>query len=340
MSLRMLARAALGNRSQALILAYHRIANLELDPQLLCVSPGHFREHLEVIRRLYEPASLAEVDTVLAESRASARRLILTFDDGYTDNLTAATPLLEAWDVPATVFVVTGHVGDDRFFYWDILAYLFLTGHRLPDHLALEVAGKHHGWQIEPSIAHEWPAVNAWTVLSTTDPLQRCTAYKEVTALMKNQSPGIRTRLLEYLIEWAGMSVADMHPHYDRLSEDGLSSLARHPLIELGSHTVSHPTMALLSREEQEREIVDSKHALEEIVGRPVSSFSYPYGSRRDFNNVTVELARLAGFEVSCANFEATTGRNTDRHILPRFLVRNWDGDEFQRRLAGWFEKY
>ena len=326
--------------SNTLILAYHRITDLKLDPQLLCVSPHRFQEHLEVIKRDYEAARLNTLDPLLAGGGSSPRRLILTFDDGYADNLTEAVPLLEALDVPATIFVVTGVVGAKRFFYWDVLAQVFLAKQGLPDHLSLSVSGKDHLWHIEPGIGNELASLTTWTILSDADPLKRCAAYKQIVGLLKDQAARLRSELLEYVLRWADMSPAEMRPQYDTLSESDLGQLGRHPLIEIGSHTVSHPTMALLSRAEQMREIINSKQLLEEMIGHPVSSFSYPYGTKRDFTGVTARLARQAGFQVACANFEATIDRNTDRYILPRFLVRNWDGDEFQRRLAAWFERY
>ena len=47
--------------------------------------------------------------------------MVITFDDGYRDNLLVAKPLLEQHGLPATVFVTTGYVGPGRDFWWDEL---------------------------------------------------------------------------------------------------------------------------------------------------------------------------------------------------------------------------
>ena len=48
--------------------------------------------------------------------------MAITFDDGYVDNLREAKPRLAAGDVPATLFVTTGAIGQRTEYWWDELA--------------------------------------------------------------------------------------------------------------------------------------------------------------------------------------------------------------------------
>jgi peptidoglycan/xylan/chitin deacetylase (PgdA/CDA1 family) len=100
----------------ALILGYHRVADAGSDPRGMCVSPRHFEQHLEVIRRVAFPVTLDELVRGLP-GELPPRALALTFDDGYADVLQRAQPLLELYQLPASVFVVTGCVGSR--FPWD-----------------------------------------------------------------------------------------------------------------------------------------------------------------------------------------------------------------------------
>ena len=63
--------------------------------------------------------------SMISSTPGRATRSILasiTFDDGYTDNLTTASPILRRAGIPATFFICTGYLGDVRGFWWDRVA--------------------------------------------------------------------------------------------------------------------------------------------------------------------------------------------------------------------------
>ena len=88
---------------------YHRVAIERSDPWGLCVSPMHFEEHLDVLRRHRNVVSMAELHRRVLAGDVAPGTVAVTFDDGYVDNLLAAEPLLRQYDVPATVFVSSGY---------------------------------------------------------------------------------------------------------------------------------------------------------------------------------------------------------------------------------------
>jgi peptidoglycan/xylan/chitin deacetylase (PgdA/CDA1 family) len=97
--------------------------------------------------------------------------------------------------------------------------------------------------------------------------------------------------------------------------------------------------LAALPPADQLEEIEGSKSRLEEILGRGVTSFAYPYGSRAraDYTDITVELVRQTGFTCACSNLAQPVQPNADHYQLPRATVKDWSGDELARRLEGWF---
>jgi peptidoglycan/xylan/chitin deacetylase (PgdA/CDA1 family) len=93
--------------------------------------------------------------------------------------------------------------------------------------------------------------------------------------------------------------------------------------------------LAAMPADSQREEISRSKVSLEGILGYPVTSFSYPYGSRDD---ETVSLVREAGFACACSTVPGTVGHGADPLQLPRVQVEDWDGEEFATRLSQWLQ--
>ena len=104
---------------KVLILAYHRVTRLDPDAQQLAVRPERFRAQLARLKAALPVVRFEDDWNRLAEPAA-----VVTFDDGYADNLLEALPILEALEVPATFFVTTGNVESGREFWWDELERL------------------------------------------------------------------------------------------------------------------------------------------------------------------------------------------------------------------------
>lgn len=116
-----------------------------------------------------------------------------------------------------------------------------------------------------------------------------------------------------------------------------LARLAALPGIEVGSHTLSHPSLAALPEAEQLRELAGSRARLAALAGRPVRLLAYPFGKAGDVSAATRRLARQAGY---LAAFTSDAGRivpSSPRWALPRLAVHAWPADELARRLAECF---
>src|SRR5262249_50451110 len=80
--------------SQALVLAYHRVAELTPDTHHLCTSPPAFEEHMACLARDWTPIGLDELARASAAGAIPERAVAVTLDDGYLDALTTASPIL------------------------------------------------------------------------------------------------------------------------------------------------------------------------------------------------------------------------------------------------------
>lgn len=81
-------------------------------------------------------------------------------------------------------------------------------------------------------------------------------------------------------------------------TSDELRSMADSGLFEIGSHTVTHIDLSKPWEDDVIRkELVDSKAALEKMLGRPVPRFAFPFGQHEHCHTRAIELAREAGYE-------------------------------------------
>jgi peptidoglycan/xylan/chitin deacetylase (PgdA/CDA1 family) len=117
-----LRRPKRAGRGQAVVLMYHSISRGRPDPWELCVDPDLFVQQVQLLHDRFRVVPLAELRRALIEDEPLARAVVVTFDDGYRDNLLVAKPLLEQHGLAATVFVTTGYVDSGRDFWWDELA--------------------------------------------------------------------------------------------------------------------------------------------------------------------------------------------------------------------------
>ena len=315
---------------------YHRVTELSNDPYLLAVTPKHFAEQLEVIRRYGVPIRLRQLVEALNAGKVPKRAVVVTFDDGYADNLYSAKPLLERYDIPATLFVTTGHIGHPYEFWWDELDRVLLQPGALPPRLELSVDGCAWQWELGEAATYttaDYQRDRTWHIEREHDPTPRHRLHRSLYQLLHNLTERSKQQLLGNLREWAGAE-PNGRPTHRTLSYDELIQSAQSSLVEIGAHTVTHAPLATLPGAAQQDEIRQSRARIENMLNRPVTSFAYPHGS---YTQETVAIVRRAGFAFGCASDTATVERGNDPFRLPRMSMRNWDGETFARRLKGWF---
>jgi peptidoglycan/xylan/chitin deacetylase (PgdA/CDA1 family) len=294
------------------ILVYHRVCRLDQDPQQLAVDPARFAAQLDVLRSRFDIARFEDDWSALRRPA-----VVITFDDGYADNLHQALPLLERGGVPATFFITTGAIESQREFWWDELErHLLDAGPRPP--------------RFEPS------AADLDVSSPTASPAERQALYQDLQPRMKRLAPERRDIWLAALRAWSGEGIAPRASHRP-LTADELRRLAASPLTTLGAHGVTHTALSALSADRQREEVSVAKRQLEGWIARSVTVASFPFGGRDDFDPSSVRVTREAGLVKNAANTPGCAHRWSDPYRLPRHLVRDWDGPEFARRLSGFF---
>jgi len=300
-----LARAL--TRRYARILMYHRFSAHE---QLRRMSVAVFEQHVRYISRNFTPRRLRDVVHKLrAQQDLDNHSVVLTVDDGYRDFMEHAYPILLRYGVPATIYVVT-EFADGRIWLWpDALHWLISAA--ATGHCRLDLSG----------IVLE---------LDLTSPACRNASWSRFGMRLMELSTEDRWAAIRKLESRLGLELpARPTAEYAPMSWDDLRGLDPE-LIEIGSHTCTHPILSRCTAAQQSSEIASSKEILERRLGRSVEAFCYPHGESRDFTVETQAIVAQCGFTSAAVAFGGLVNGATQLGQLTRlpasddmFIFRN-----------------
>lgn len=234
--------------------------------------------------------TLAEGRRRASDPRAARPYVNFSVDDCYRDTYEHVVPLFRSHGVPVTLFVTTG----------------------IPDGtMAMSGAG------LEDTILQrDEITVDGHKVL--TDTIERkMTAYSLLEARWDGpKSPVFYARFCAE----NGLDAEALHWKH-AITWDMLEELAKDPLVEIGSHTVSHPRVSALAAEDAMRELSESRKRLQEKLNVPVNDFAFPYGRLKDCSPRDFEIARRAGYESVSTTTKGLVRNGTTSFVLPRITL-------------------
>jgi peptidoglycan/xylan/chitin deacetylase (PgdA/CDA1 family) len=294
------------------ILRYHRVIPPEepLAPYRMGIGADLFASQMAW---LGENGRVVSLDEFLhwkdSEKTPPQDLFVLTFDDGYRDNLTHAAPILKRFSMPATFYITAACLTE-----------------RMPF----------------------WPEVLS-QIVRLTSARSRAATIDGLGTVLHLDTPEVRTKTCLMLIEWLRKlpseriseelgriaEILQVDPDRARkatppvLSAEDLRALAADGHA-IGSHTVTHPYLAAETAEVQRVEIEESRRLLEEAVRGPVLDFCYPGGG---YTATTRGLVAAAGYRSATTSDLGIAGPGDDPLRLPRVGV----GEGLTRGPSGSF---
>jgi peptidoglycan/xylan/chitin deacetylase (PgdA/CDA1 family) len=299
------------------VLAYHRVTD-HTQPGFaafagnVSASPAEFSDQMGWIAREFSVVSLTEVVAATSGAeRLPDRAVLITFDDGYQDNLDNALPVLRRLGLPAVLFLATDHIATGEALWWDRAAAFFV---------------RHAGGEVDlPILGHTaWGAADAQSVAARWIRRAKLLPHGELRnateALAALAEPGVDgpTGLM---MDWHGAR---------EMAANG---------VAIGGHTCTHPILTRVNIEIAREEIVRSKSDVEREIGAPALGFAYPNGGLTDFDERVVAAVRDAGYPTA---FTLVPGPARSREVVAeplrirRIYVHHGDGlSRFAAKVAG-----
>jgi peptidoglycan/xylan/chitin deacetylase (PgdA/CDA1 family) len=288
--LKLLRRGGIFNLTRAMssgmarILMYHNFSpSVESDRNAVQIDEA--RAQLEYLRRHFQVVSLSDLVERLASGTALQDRMVaLTVDDGRRNFYDCFYLLLREFQMPATFFVVTSFIEGKDWIWTDKVLWLAEQPSRSED--------------LSPEkIEHLFESLN-------------------------RMRPEVRDRHIAALASRMQIAIP-VHPpaKYAACSWSELREMADSGLVEIGSHTVSHPILSSINDDESRWQLIESRAQIEQKLGIKVKWFCFPNGKSMDYRPSQVQQVKDAGYDGAfVTRFDLVT-RTTNVYELPRLGV-------------------
>lgn len=225
----------------------------------------------------YEFLSLEEMNNRLDDSeKLSKKFVVFTFDDGYKDNLTLAYPVFKKHNVPFTVYITNCFPNKTAKLWWYLLEDIVLENSKI----SLQIGDKQKRFNAGNSKNKNRVFNTLRDMIITSSPKEQLDILEQ---LEKNYNKKLQCYLDNEAMDW-----------------DEIKKLCQDPLVTIGGHTINHITLNKVTAQEAMAEIMGSKEEIENLTGKEVSHFAYPFGTRNEVNEPEMEiLKRSRGFKTA-----------------------------------------
>jgi len=277
------------------IFCYHRIGvgGIPLYSEL---PPAEFEAQMSHLRKHYRIISLDQVVSEIADPVTSEPSVAVTFDDGYRGLFTEAFPILQAYQIPATIYLTIAPIETGQVAWYDRI--FFAMSIASGDSLELALDGPRR-FSLSSTPARMRAAVEIISWLRGCTPARR----KEFCAILENKVPLPHVELQDRMLTWD--QVHTMH-------------LAG---ISFGAHTMTHPVVSRLSPSELEWEILESKRILEKKLDSPVHHFAFPFGKRDECGDAASYVLMRGGYKSAVTTESGLNSVSTDPLRMRRFSI-------------------
>jgi peptidoglycan/xylan/chitin deacetylase (PgdA/CDA1 family) len=288
------------------VLTYHRVSDHDgdysFDEGVFDATPQSFAEQVKWLRKSCTLVSLETVRAAVASGEAlPPNAVLITFDDGYADNHSAAAPVLADVGASATFFIATRFIQERKLFWWDRIAYAVKHA---------RVARLRVGYPTELSFELPRQSALAFLTLST---VAKETHGIDIERLLAELFEGAR---IPWDDELERQLADELLMGWDQIRELSSAGMA------IQSHTHTHRTIHCLPTDALAGELTSSREELERQTGKDVYALAYPVGHDVSALESVAPAVRDAGYELAFTNATGPASLGDHhRYWLPRIAM-------------------
>ena len=297
------------NRHKITVLMLHGVMakneNTTWEPLRPQISPLELKQTLQILSKYYQFISMSQCFSLLeGETTDITNGLLITFDDGYRNNIDYALPICEEFGVKPILFVTTSHIDSGLPFWFDRLDYA------LQQNMGknIDLSFKGNIYYFDASSRYE---------------LRK--SYKKFRdhckSTFKNDVEMIQ--LFEHFCET--LELRSGKALHDICAKDDWSSIASWQMLKdavhknrlsVGSHTVDHWRLDHLSEEQILWQLLESKNRIEQELCAKCHFFCYPNGS---YNKLAIKLLKDNGYKAAFSTDVGLCSEKDNSMTLKRY---------------------
>lgn len=138
--------------------------------------------------------------------------------------------------------------------------------------------------------------------------------------------------LKKYRVKATAYIITGFLGYPNNMSAAQVAEIAGDGLVEIGAHTVNHAWLKGLPPQKLSYEVNHSKKTLEELTGKPVVSFAYPYGA---YDVPVIQAVADAGFTSAVSTMPCVDQYQIHRYFLCRLRSGGRTGESLLSWLSG-----
>lgn len=293
-------------RNSSIVLMYHGVVkdeDISMDGNWAQVKESEFYKQMLHLKKNYNVVHLKDVIKGTFKNVPGKPKVVITFDDGYMNNYTVAYPILKKLKIPATIFVVTGRIDVDKFFWYDRIRVCLIK----------------NGFSL--------------------DPLQISRIINSFKDVHPHKIDDVVDEFLKINYNYScDEAYNDMLSLYGTLTWDAINDMCREDLIHIDAHTHLHEIVTEMSAEGAEDTIYKSMQIIrDKVPHKNVSNiFCFPNGW---FSDIHKEMVKNFGYNGAVSTINKRWDHDRVFSIPRIGIGQNLSIREFKCHVTGYWSK-
>jgi peptidoglycan/xylan/chitin deacetylase (PgdA/CDA1 family) len=273
-----------------------------------------FKKQMLFIRRIFNPVNIDQVNKFYSNTNYQLPNypILVTFDGGYRGFYENAFQVLKNYNIPALLYIVTQSIDDDEIPWPTKLSYIIENT-------------KMHNLTFEYNNFEIFNGALA----------NKKVVIGEIKRKLYSTNSRDRESIINKLAELLHIDILKTKGLF--LTWNDICHILKSELVDIGSHTISHPRLSDIDLTNAIDEIKTSKMLIEKNTGINITSFCYPDGK---VNDSIIQIVRDSKYLTGTTTLNGFNTVHTDPFQLRRIGGENIPNFMFAMKITSLPNKF